>query len=295
MLNSVHLLTLQAVLRTNSFVAAARELGYTPSAVSQQMRSLERATGLDLFERMPRSVRPTATAHSLAEAGRQTILALRSLEHDARALGAAERGHITIGSFRTASARILPNAISAFTEKRPAVTMELFEGAPEDLIPEVQSGALDIALVYENDLNPQRWPDNLTTVPLLTEERRLLMPPAEQPHRGSVRLMDLRDRTWVTSAASPSLIRYCAAAGFKPRVALHTNDFYSACEFVRSGLGIALVPAMGHFLRETLRPVKLRPTPPRRHVSILHRASNTSPLLAPLIDELRRAARVVAQ
>lgn len=71
------------------------------------------------------------------------------------------------------------------------------------------------------------------------------------------------------------------------------TDFYSACEFVRSGLGIALVPAMGHFLPETLPPVELRPTPPRRHLSVLHWAGNTNPLLAPLIDEIQRAARAV--
>lgn len=295
MLNPVHLATLQAVLRSNSFVAAARDLGYTASAVSQQMRALERATGLDLFERMPRSIRPTAAAHYLAAAGRQMVLGLHSLEHDAHALAVAERGHITIGSFRTASARILPSAFAAFAEKRPAVTMELSEGEPDDLIPHVLSGALDLALVYENDLNPQQWPENLTRIPLLTEERRLLMPPGEKTRRGAVRLADLRDRTWVASAPSPSLTRYSAAAGFEPRVALRTNDYYSVCEFVRAGLGIALVPVMGHYLPETLRPVKLRPLPPRRHVSALHRPSNTSPLLAPLIDELRRSARAAAK
>lgn len=294
MLNPVHLATLHAVLHNNSFVAAAQDLGYTPSAVSQQMRALERATGLDLFERLPRSIRPTAAAHALADAGRQAVLSLHSLGHDVRALAAGERGHVTIGSFRTASARILPAAFGAFTEKRPSVTVELVEGEPDDLLPDLLGGALDAALVYENDLNPREWPDGLAKVPLLTEDRRLLVPPAHRPRRGTVDLTDLRDWTWVASAPSPSLVRYCAAAGFEPKVALRTNDYHSVCEFVRTGLGIALVPAMGHYNPDVLRPVRLRPVPPKRHVSALHRKSNTSPLLAPLITELRRAAREAA-
>lgn len=293
MLNPVHLATLQSVLAHDSFVAAARELGYTASAVSQQMRMLERATGLELFERLPRRVRPTVAAHYLAEAGRETVLGLRSLEHDAHAMAAAERGHISIGSFRTASARILPAAFAGFVERRPAVTMQLTEGEPGALLPRLLEGSLDLAVAYENELNEQQWPKGLTRVPLLTEERRLLTPPAKRPKRGPVQLADLKDRTWIASDPSPALARYCAAAGFEPNIALQTNDYYSLCEFVRAGLGVALVPGMGHYLTDTLTAFELRPRPPKRQVFVLHRASNRNPLLPPLIGALRRSAERV--
>lgn len=291
MLNPVHLATLHAVLERGSFAAAARELGYTASAVSQQMSMLERATGLALFERLPRTIRPTAAAHYLADAGRETVLGLRSLEHDARALATGERGHVAIGSFRTASARILPGALARFTATRPAVTMRLTEGEPHLLVPRLLDGSLDLAVVYENELDARDWPKGLTRVPLLTEDRYLLVPPDARPDAGGpLHLTELRDRTWIASDPSPSLERYCATAGFAPEIALQTNDYYSICAFVRAGLGVALVPWMGHYLADALHPVGLYPPPPRREVFALHRASNRNALLPPLLAELRRAA-----
>lgn len=289
MLNPVHLATLQAVLDGGSFVAAARRLGYTASAVSQQMRALERSTGLALFERLPRTVRPTAAAYYLADAGRETVLGLRSLEHDARAMASADRGHVAVGSFRTAGARLLPAAFAAFTGARPAVTVGLTEGEPGALLPALLDGSLDLAVVYDNELDLRDWPNGLTRVPLFTEGRRLLTPPGTRPATGRAHLAELRDRTWIASDPSPSLVRYCAAAGFTPSIALQTNDYYSVCAFVRAGLGVALVPAIGHYLADDLVPVELYPPPPRRHVFVLHRRSNRNPLLGPLITELRAA------
>lgn len=290
MLNPVHLATLQAVLDRGSFVGAARELGYTASAVSQQMRMLERATGLALFERLPRTIRPTAAAHYLADAGRETVLGLRSLEHDARSLASGERGHVSIGSFRTAAARVLPDALAGFTAARPEVTLQLSEGEPHLLMPRLLDGSLDLAVVYENELVPREWPKGLTRVPLLTEQRHLLMPPGARPDGDRVHLTELRDRTWIASDPSPALERYCASAGFAPRIALQTNDYYSICAFVRAGLGVALVPGMGRYLGDTLEPVGVYPPPPRRHVFVLLRASNRNSLLPPLIAELRGSA-----
>lgn len=290
MLNPVHLATLQEVLDCGSFVGAARRLGYTASAVSQQMRLLERSTGLALFERLPRRIRPTAAAHYLAEAGRETVLGLRSLEHDARAMAVAERGHVSIGSFRSASARVLPGAFAVFGAARPSVSTRLIEGEPHVLLPAVLDGTLDLVVVYENDLDPRTWPKGLVHVPLFTEDRWLLLPPtADERPAGPLRLAELADETWIASDPSPALIRYCGMAGFTPRIALQTNDYYSVCAFVRAGLGVALVPGMGHYLPEALTPVPVDPVPPRRRVFALHRGSNRNPLLPPLIDAIRAA------
>lgn len=294
MLNPVHLATLQTVLTHQSFVAAARELGYTSSAVSQQMRALERATGLELFERLPRKVRPTSAAQHLADASRETVLGLQALGRDASALAAAERGHITIGSFRTASARILPAACADFVSRRREVTMQLTEGEPQTLLPRLLDGSLDLAVAYENELNEQKWPKALTKVSLLTEDRRLLMPPSTRK-RGPVQLTDLKDATWIASNPAPSLVRYCMGNGFEPDIALQTNDYNAVCAFVQAGLGVALVPVTGHHLTDTLRPVELEPRPPRREIFVLHRPNNQNPLLQSLIGSLQRAADEVGQ
>lgn len=148
MLNPVHLLTLDKVLSSGSFAEAASQLGYTASAVSQQMAALEKGTGLVLFERLPQGVRPTSSARYLAEVGAEIVVSLTALERNAAALCNGVRGRIRLGSFTTASARILPPAIVEFGAAYPAVEIELEEGEPGDLLPSLLDGNLDLLVVY---------------------------------------------------------------------------------------------------------------------------------------------------
>lgn len=291
MLSPIHLRTLQAVLTSGSFAEAALALGYTPSAVSQQMSALERATGLTLFERLPRSVQPTSAARYLVTAGTDIVLSLRSLERDAKALAAGEQGEIRLGSFATASARILPPALAAFTSAYPRVDVRLDEGEPEDLLPVLLDGPLDIVLAYA-DSDRAAWPRSLAVVPLLAEERLLLLPPGHpaRHHDKPVDLRELSDATWVTSAHAPSLIRLCASVGFEPRMAFCTNDFSTVCAFVQAGLGVALMPELAYPLDAALPPLRVVPNPPQRHIHALHRHSNRNPALGAMLEQLQIAA-----
>lgn len=292
MLNPTHLATLRAVLERDSYVSAAHDLGYTASAVSQQMTALEQATGLVLFERLPRGIRPTSSARYLADSADTIVAALRSLESDAQALASANLGELRLGCFQTASARILPSVFSRLRSKRPDVVVHLKEADPESLLPDVLDGTLDLVIVYDNenrlDLGPRV--DTLVRVPLLVEKRVLILPPGFRRVRQPVRLTSLRDETWVASDPSPSMMRMCARAGFEPRVTLRTNDYYSVCAFVRAGLGVALVPWLGYFLRDDLPPYDLSPSAPDRDVFALFRKSNSNPLLEPVLAILRDVA-----
>ena len=88
MLNPLHLRTLSVVLRTGSFAAAGRHLGYTGSAVSQQMKALEAESGLVLFERGAQGVEPTAEAQLLSERAIETLGALATLQEAVREIAA---------------------------------------------------------------------------------------------------------------------------------------------------------------------------------------------------------------
>ncbi len=113
MLNPLHLRTLTTVLQTGSFAVAARRLGYTPSAVSQQIAALERAVRLPLFEREARIIRPTPAATFLATRGQEVLAALGALQDDVRGLADGAIGTIRLGSFPTASQHLLPAALAA--------------------------------------------------------------------------------------------------------------------------------------------------------------------------------------
>src|SRR5881628_4146083 len=102
MLRLDHLATLQTVLRRGSFADAARELGYTASAVSQQIGALERNTGLALFEREAKSIRPTTAAHHLMESSRTLLADADALWEEIRRLATGQSGRVRLGAFATA-------------------------------------------------------------------------------------------------------------------------------------------------------------------------------------------------
>src|SRR5918998_5600049 len=121
MLNPLHLQTLSVVLRTGSFAAAGRHLGYTGSAVSQQMKALEVESGLVLFERGAQQVLPTAEAQLLSERAIETLGALATLQEVVREIAAGTRGRLGLGSFPTASEVLVPRALARFVRDFPDV------------------------------------------------------------------------------------------------------------------------------------------------------------------------------
>ena len=240
-----HLRTLQVVCRTGSFAVAARELGYTSSAVSQQIAALERESGLVLFERQAHGVRPTAVAHRLVELSRPVLAALEELDHQVQRLATGAIGRIRLGSFPTASVRIVPSVLSSFADEHPGAEVSLVEDESDDLVERLVDGQLDVALLYEYGLCPKQWPAGVVTRPLLREDLLLL-----QPRNEAAPLAELGGRRWIASRdgtdGALSLARLCAAAGFSPRIAYRSNDYDVVRELVAVTGGVAVVPALGH-------------------------------------------------
>ncbi|BCB92082.1 LysR family transcriptional regulator [Phytohabitans suffuscus] len=300
MLNVHHLRTLAEVVSTGSFAAAAVSLGYTASAVSQQMTALERATGLVLFERGARSARPTSAARHLASRGAGLIDQLTGVERDARSLAAGARGVVRLGSFPTASAALVPGAIARLLRRTPEVAVQLDEGEPDDLVAALRSGSVDVAVVYRYPLSPRRWPPDMVATPLLDDPLRLTVAADHRiVTRPSWRLADLAGETWIasreTTAGARALARLCADAGFTPRVAFRSNDYAVVRALVRAGLGVALVPALADALGtgggvHQCAVTDARGGPARREVFVLHRPDSSAPLVPATVEALRRAA-----
>ncbi|PRY42330.1 LysR family transcriptional regulator [Umezawaea tangerina] len=298
MLNPVHLRTVVEVVAAGSFAAAARNLGYTASAVSQQVSAFERAVGVELFERGAHSIRPAAAALFIAERGGELLAAFDGFEQEVQALVTGRRGRIRLGTFPTASARVVPHAVARLTHDRPDAEIRLDEAEPDDVLPLVLAGDLDVALVYAYDLVPRTWPDELTVLPLLDEALLVLLPDGHPAARHqTVRPDDLRDARWIASrdgtAGSTCLTRLCAANGFTPRITFRSNDYGVVHALVRAGVGVALVPALGYEPQDGTQARPLRGTVLRRHVSAVHRTANTNPLLRDALDAVVAACALV--
>ena len=300
MVNPTHLTTLIAVLRTGSFASAARQLGYTGSAVSQQIAAFERETGLTLFERDARGIRPTVVAEQLHERAHEVFAAITAFDDRIRSLGAGDAGRIRLGSFPTASMQFVPAAIAEFVRSNPEVELELDEGEPTRLVPRLESRELDVALAYAYDLVPMRWPSAVTATPLFSEELVAFVPPGHPASGGTIRLADLEEETWVATRVDAqctlAIERACATAGFRPRIRYRSDNYSVVASFVRSGLGVALIPALAAMTladgdSDTARVDDL---PVRRHVSVLVGPHSGNPAVAHLLDTFASAARRTA-
>jgi DNA-binding transcriptional LysR family regulator len=298
MSTSHHLQTLEAVCRHASFAVAARELGYTPSAVSQQMLALERSTRLTLFERQPHGIRPTSVALDLVDAGRRVLSALDDFDRHVEDLAAGATGRLRMGSFPTASVRVVPRALAAFARRHPRSEVQLTECEPDDAVTMVMDGRLDLALVYSYGLDPRTWPAGTGLHPLLTEELLLLQPITRERDAASegatVSLGDLSGARWISShdgsAGARSFERLCATAGFAAEVVFRTNNYDVVRELVATGFGIAVIPMLGHRPDRRIDAVAVPGPASFRTVSVLHRDATSHPLLADAVGALAHSA-----
>jgi DNA-binding transcriptional LysR family regulator len=299
MLNPLHLRTLIVVLRTGSFAEAARRLGYTGSAVSQQMAALERSVKMSLFERDAHGIRATPAAGFLAEKAQDVLTAFGAFEDEVRAMSEGHAGRVRLGSFPTASQKLLPLALSAFVQAHENVKIELGEGEPDKLVPLLLDRDLDLALVYHYDLVPHSWPRALKSAPLLSEELMLLLPKGHRVEGQEISLAELKDESWVSTGertpGARSLRRACAAAGFEPEIHFRSDDYDVIRGFVRSGLGIAVIPALAHVPSDDISTARITDLHVRRHVLALYPPTAVNPAVEGAVAAFRTAAEAAAQ
>lgn len=294
MVNTTHLRALCEVVREGSFAAAGRRLGYTSSAVSQQIAALERAVGVTLFEREARGIRATPAAVFAASQGEDLLMRLDDFDNRLAGLAGGAHGRLRLGSFPSANSQIVPQVLASVITAHPDAEVELDEGNNGPLVTGVVEGNLDIAVVHVYALVPEKWPAGLTEVQLMTEDL-LLMLPAGHPRAGAadLQLDDLRDERWISSqngtSAGTSLHRICATHGFVPTVAFRSDDYDVVQGLVRGGAGVAIVPAMGHTPDDGVHCVPLTRWRPGRQVLALHRTANSNPLLPVGLAALKEA------
>ncbi|MEN2736497.1 LysR family transcriptional regulator [Microbacterium sp. X-17] len=299
MLNPVHLRTLSVVVRTGSFADAARQIGYTGSAVSQQVAALEHSLRATLFERDAHSIRPTAAALFLAERAHDILMALGALEDDMRGLSSGGFGRLRVGGFAAVNERLLPCSLAGYRRSHPNVDLALDEGEPDELVAKLRDALLEVAVVYEYDLVPQRWPAAATVTPLLDEELFLMVPEGHAlASAGTVAIEDLAAETWVStregSAGDNCLIRLCGGAGFDPLIAMRGAGADSVRGMVQAGIGIALVPALSAQSGDGTELLTLEPGL-RRHVLALRRAEQESALAAEAVAALAETVRELVE
>src|SRR5271163_807248 len=274
MLNAGRLRVLKEVAYRGSFSGAAEALSYTQSAVSQQIAALEAEAGMTLLERHARGVSLTAAGQTLVGHAEGILARLEAAESALSLIAGLRSGRLRMASFPTAGATLMPLAIATFRSSYPEVELTLAEGEPEEIVPRLAAGELDLALLFEfAGETPLR--EGMTRVELLEDPMYLALPRDHRlAGRARLRLQDLQGEAWVqTARSSPcarQVVRSCHAAGFEPNVSFESDDYQTVQGLVAAGVGVALIPELALSTdREDVVIRALAPAPPARTVIAL--------------------------
>jgi len=303
----MHDLRLLSVLREvalrGSFSAAAESLAYTQPAVSQQIARLEKQVGVKLLEREPRGIRLTPAGEVLVRHTERVLSQLAAADEELLDVAAQARGRLRVASFATAAGTIVPRAVAAFRRLRPAIEVEIALLDPHESIPAVRRGDVEIAITEEGGFSGDADTTGLEVEHLLDDHMWVSLP-ADHPlaTRRAVELADLRDEDWMfacltgTCADSNVVLRACQDAGFQPKIAYQSDDYFAIQGLVASGMGVALIPGLG--LASTREDVAVRPVkgrPPYRRVAAVTAGDAAGGAIPTMLECLRDAGSVYAE
>ncbi len=299
MLDLRRLQMFKAVAARQSFSAAALELSYTQSSISEGVAALERELGVTLLDRSSRPVRVTP-AGELVLAHAETLLGqAAAIEEELAALASGDAGELRLAGFYTAWSTFLPSAVADFARSRPHVRVEVEQLDPPAALRRLRAGEIDLAVIYRFEPgDPAEDPGDQLISTHLAHDPFALAVPATSPlaRKGRLEVADLADASWCTappgSRATALLEQFCREhGGFEPRAEYSTDDVAMVQPLIAAGLAVALLPALNlahPYPGVTVR--QLSQTPPGRDIWCVRPSNRQLPAVPPMVEALQHAA-----
>ncbi|WP_083426951.1 LysR family transcriptional regulator [Geodermatophilus obscurus] len=236
------LLVFREVARAGSLAGAARSLGWTQPAVSQQVRRLEAETGTPLVVREGRGVALTEAGRVLLRHAEGVADRLAAAEQDLAALTGLAAGVVRLAAFPTAAAVLVPPALAGLRRRAPGLEVHFAELEPPEAEAAVREGAADLAVVFRHADDEDAVPGDLLREPLHRHAVQAVLPASAPVPAG---LADLAGEPWIAGCTRcrQHLLRCARRAGFTPDVRFATDDHVVVQRLVARGLGVALLPA----------------------------------------------------
>jgi DNA-binding transcriptional LysR family regulator len=280
-----HLLALVAVVETGTFSGAAEQLGYTQSAVSQQVATLERMVGAPLFERPggPRPVRLTAAGEVLLTHARAVLARVSSAATDLRALASGEQGELRVGTLPSVGTKILPRLLGTFRAAWPGIEIVLGEARDcAELIHAVETGDIDVTFI---DIGPYET-GPLEVRPLL-DDPMVFLAPAGAPEAGQ-RAVSIADIAHLPMIGTRNVgCRQIIDDAFRqapvsPTYVFRSDDNPTIHGLIGSGMAYAVLPLLTVDENDpNVAVIPIRPKPPPRRLGIAWHPDRRPPLALP--------------
>jgi DNA-binding transcriptional LysR family regulator len=292
MLDVRRLRVLRELAARGTIAAAAEALGYTAPAVSQQLAALEREAGVALLEKNGRRRRLTPAGEELVTRTEGILRELEAAEAALEATTSQVAGVLRCAAFASAHRVLLPKAIATLAERHPDLRVTTRDMEPEDSLPALKLGELDLAIAQEYAFSPMPADPAIERTDLLDDRLRVALPQthplADQPE---IDMRALEHEPWIAgregSFCHLVVIHSTRTAGYEPRLTHITNDFAVSYALVANGAGVGLVPELAGPPPPGVVVLPVKGAPPSRRIYAAVRAgSSARPAIAAMLTAL---------
>ncbi|MEU3960500.1 LysR substrate-binding domain-containing protein [Streptomyces buecherae] len=295
MFDSRHIHTFREVLKAGSYSGAARVLGYTQPAITQQMKALERDVGTALFTRVGRQMRLTEAGEALARHADVILDTIATAQQQMDAITRLRAGRVRVCAFPSASATLIPEVMASLAVGHPGVRVELLEGEPPESLGRLARGECDITLAFTYPGLHEEVPDEVVEVRLFEDQLTILLPTGHPlARRRAVKLIDLAEERWIAGClrCRANFLHECAEQGFAPDIAFTSDDNLVVQSLVAAGVGVAMMPSLvlSFLCHQKVAGRALDPASRRQVSAYVLREHLRVPATALVLDELRAAA-----
>ncbi|OCC07695.1 HTH-type transcriptional regulator GltC [Streptomyces sp. PTY087I2] len=292
-LDLARLRALHAVFVHGSVAGAATALGYTPSAISQQITKLERETRTTLLERRGRGVALTEEALRLADMAQRLLAIMEQAETELEERRGLPTGRLTIAAFASAARGLLPGVLAELDRDHPALDVRLDEVDPHLSVDLAAKGVVDLAVAHDWDIAPLPAPEGLAQAVIGLDRCDLLVPEGHAlAGRDGVRREELARERWICqppgTVCHDWLVRTLRTAGYEPDIRHRAEENHTQLALVAAGLGIAMMPRLGRGpLPDGVVAARLDPVPERRLYALWRTEAARRPAITAAVDALK--------
>ncbi len=225
--------------------AAAAAMGYTPSAISQQLAALEREAGTALTVRSGRGLRLTPAGERLV-ARADTILATLEIAQAELKLGDETiDGVVRLAVFQSAALSLVPGVLRALSTEHPALRVHVTQSEPGAALADTWARSFDLVVAEEYPHHSAPHYPGIDRHPLLSDEIRLC---TGGEWAGAKSLTAVARAPWVMEPMGTASRHFaeqaCRTAGFEPDVRFETADLQAHVRFIEEGLAVGLLPGL---------------------------------------------------
>jgi DNA-binding transcriptional LysR family regulator len=302
LLNIARLKVLLELHRRGTLSAVAEALSYSTSAVSQQIRQLERDVGVPVVEPVGRRLQLTPQGAVLVEHATRILELVEQAEADISMSLDRPSGTVRLAAYQSAAMTIVPRAIAEVQGRYPELVIEFTQGEPEKTLPALHAGDLDIVVAEAYPGIPMPPLQGIEFDHLLDDPLWLAMDEAtyESISPEEDVIAQLATAGWAVETADSLphmwVINQCRQHGFEPRIVCSSEDLATHVRFVEAGLAVAVLPRLA--LELTTSDLRRLPTSPeiqsRQVLLAYRRAARDRPAIVAVRTALAHAAAAIA-